>query len=351
MKKYSKLLFPLLVLSLLLLFVSGCGEAQNTSGENAATSGGNTSNVKEIEKIEVRLAHNMPESHHTAKGMQMFADLVKEKSNGMIQIEVYPSGQLYNDDAIPEAVTSGAVEIGMTTFTKWAGLLPASEFWSLPGLFPNLDVVHRGLQEGIADIFKQELNNLGAEPLIWADYGFGYTASIKKPLDTKESYKGVKVRVLSPIEAKRVEMMGGTPVTLGGAEVEQALQRGTIDAATSGLTSFVARHYYEFTKYIVGPGGYGMFSVTANKKWWDGLSEQAKQMIREAAAETEKWISEELQKEEAKALKTLEEKGMKYIPLNKDEFKDVDDKIIDEYIQRSGEAGQKIIEIARKVLE
>jgi TRAP-type C4-dicarboxylate transport system substrate-binding protein len=347
-----KNLILLMIIGLFSFVLAACGSNETSKQTSSNSSNKETSkdSSSEIREMKIRIAHNMPIEHHTAKGVQMFADLISEKSGGKIKVSVFPSGQLYDDKSIAEAVTSGQIEMGMNTFTMWAGQMPASELYSLP-LFPTYEAIHKGLDNGINDIFLKELNKLGAQPLMWVDYGGAYYASTKEPLSTPGSYKGKRVRVLSPLGAKAVELAGGTPVTMGGGEVDQALQRGTIDAASSGVTSFASRQYYQYTKYFVKQNSVGTFLLSTNLIWWNKLSDEEKKVITEAASEAQSWITSEVQKQEAEAIKTLESKGMKSVEVDYDAFKEIDEQLIQDYIKRTGEVGKELVEISKDAMK
>lgn len=341
-----KKLFSVMLIGLLTIVIAACG-----GNEKEQTSSDSNSNIDvEIEEMKFRVAHNLPVEHHISKGVEKFADLVSEKSGEKIDVSIFPSGQLYDDKTMAEAVTTGQIEMGMNTFTMWAGQIPAAELYSLD-LYPNYDAIAEGLQNGIHDIFSEELNKLGAQPVLWGDYGMGYYASVGEPLSSPEAYKGKKIRVLSPMGAKYVELAGGTPVTMGGGDVDQALQRGTIDGGSSGVTSFVSRQYYQYTDYFVGPKNAGMFLMSANLDWWNGLSDEVKDLITEAASEAQSWITEEVVKQETEAIEKLESEGMEHAELDEESFKEINEELIDFYIERSGEIGEKLVEIAREAAE
>lgn len=350
MRMNLKNVLILFFIGLLSLVLVACGGEAATNEKSAEenTNGSESNSGDEIEELKFRIAHNMPVEHHTAKGIQKFADLISEKSDGKIEVSIFPSGQLYDDTTMADAVTSGQVEVGMSSIHMWTGHIPSAALFSTP-LFRNYEDLHEGLESGISDLLTEEFNKMGAHPLIWADYGFAYTASTKRALITPDDYKGMRVRVLSPLDAFLVEEAGGSPVSMGGGEVDQALQKGTIDAALSGTTSFFSRQYYQYTGYFNGPIAGSTFPVTANLDWWNNLPENTKKLITEAANDASKWISEESEKSELEAMKALKSEGMEYAEVDEDAFKEVFDAVVNQYIQNGGETAEKIVEIARKV--
>ncbi len=348
MKKNVNRIMVQITIAFLVLFLAACGNQTQTSSTKESPKTAEAAGGKELETIKVRFTHNLPTSHHVALGAEKFAELVKEKSNGKIEVSVFPSGQLFDDKSTPEAISTGSVEMGTSLVSGWAGSIPATDLFNLP-LFHSYDAVHKGLEAGISDVFNTEFNKYNSHVLAWMDYGFGYMASKDEALSTAEAYKGKRIRVPSPIVARYVQLLGGTPVSIGGGEVIPSLQRGTIDSASSGITSYVSRHYYEYTDYFTGPDLFAIFPIVVNLDWWNSLSDDARAILEEAGAEAQVWVAAEAQKADEEALVVLEEKGMKFEKRQVDSFKEVDDQIIKEFIDTTGETGKKLVDIAKSI--
>ena len=342
-------LFMLLTLVMIVVLVACSDDSEEVVDEVITADSNVAGEVEEnssLEEVKARLAHNYPVEHHTSQGYELFSELVKEKSDGKINITIYPSGQLYNDLSVPDAVSTGQIEMGVNALEMWTTLVPAAEAIVLP-LFDDYSHVHAAIDGGLNDIFTSELNKVGARPLMWTDFGFAYYASKGEPLSTPENFKGKRIRTVSPLMSKYVELAGGSPVTISGSEVVQALQRGTIDGALSGLVGFTSVQYYEYTKNYSGPLNAGINLVTANEDWWQGLSTDAQKIITEAAAEAELWISEEGSKVFGEAEKQLADEGMVFVPMDKEAFADIEEALIEEYIDRTGEIGNQIVDTIR----
>ena len=226
------------MLFLLIILLTACATDEETVNEVDSQSGSDESE-EQIQEVKARIAHVYPPDLFITKGYDMFAELVAEKSNGKVNFTVYPAGQLYTDIAAPNAVSSGQIEMGITTLEMLSSNIPATEFSTLP-IFDGYEHVRKSFENGVEDILKEELNKLSIEPLLWAEFGFAYISSKDKPLDTPESFVNRKVRTTSPLMSEFIELAGGSPVAISGGEVPQALQRGTIDAAVSGVAGFNA---------------------------------------------------------------------------------------------------------------
>lgn len=343
MKSYKS---SFLMLFLLTILLAACSTDEETANEVNSQSGSGESE-EQIQEVEARIAHVYPPDLFISKGYDMFAELVAEKSDGKVNFTVYPAGQLYTDVAAPNAVSSGQIEMGINTLEMWSSNIPATEFSTLP-IFDGYEHVRKSFENGLEDVLKEELNKLNVEPLLWAEFGFAYISSKDTPLDTPESFVNRKVRTTSPLMSEFIELAGGSPVAISGGEVPQALQRGTIDAAVSGVAGFSASKYYEYTDYYTGPFNAGLVLLSANLEWWNGLNNPTQQVILEAVKETEDWLKDQQQIVYDESVSKIEAEGMKYKELNKDDFAEIIQELNEQYKDRSGDLGEKILQIVEE---
>ena len=129
----------------------------------AGCGGGGDKKSAGSEKVTLKLAHNLPTAHPLAQGMEAFNKKLTEKSNGTITLNIYPSGQLFNDKSMNDAI-------------------PAMEVFDVPFLFPSYEKVDHAIDGGLGDKLAGELKKKGVRPVIWADYGFVQFANSKKEI-------------------------------------------------------------------------------------------------------------------------------------------------------------------------
>ena len=158
MKKSTSTLQLIAILSLVLFAIVavGCG-------------GSSQAPAKAPDKVTLKLAHNLPITNHMARGMDSFAKKVSEKSKGSITIQIYPSGQLYNDKSMNDALMAGGIEIGMNSTAMWASVIPVMEIFDVPFLFPSYEKVAKALDGGVGAQLSAEMEKKGVKPLIWVD--------------------------------------------------------------------------------------------------------------------------------------------------------------------------------------
>lgn len=348
------LLMSLLVI--LAVFLTACGNSQKPATETTPTtadpSGSEASAIDEYEEVTIRLAHNLPGDHHISVGIEEFVNKVIERSDGKVNIQLFPAGQLLTDKDMNQSILAGTVEMGVNSATLWASTVPEIGVLDLPYLFDEYSDVATALEGEFGDILRQSMEAKGAKVLMFADYGYVQFANNVKPLKTPDDFKGLKIRSTGDIPSVVIETYGGSPVFMGGGEVYTALQRGTIDGATSGTTAMVQRNYNEVAKYLT-VNNYSTleFLLVANKASWDKLPEKTQKLILEVAAEQEQWIRQQAESEDARTAKVLEEKGMEVYHVPEEElelWKEKSQPVIDDYIEKNGEVAEKLINLVRE---
>lgn len=345
MKKWLQV-FTFLIISTLLL--AACSSTKPTS-DSGKSEGADTQNAttEGFEEATIRLAYNLPQDHHIAKGIEQFAKDVTEKSGGAIKVQVYPAGQLLSDKDMNQSILSGGVEMGVNSSTLWASTVPAMGIFDVPYVFTNYEAAGQAINGEFGEKLRTAMEEKGAKVLMFADYGFAQFANNKRPLKFPADFEGLKIRSIGEIPSELIKAYGASPVFMGGGEVYMALQRGTVDGATSGTTAMVQRKYDEVAKYLtINNYAYLEFILAVNKGFWDKLPEKSQQLITETAKETEDWIRSQAKVEDESTAKQLAEKGMEVYTVPAEElpvWKEAAKPVWDSFAKNSGDLGKELL--------
>lgn len=233
-----------------------------------------------------------------------FRDQVAQKSKGRIEIIRYPSGELYNPKSEIEAVAKGAVDMGMLHVAYVGMRSPTLEFISsfgACGVWEDNAHYWRFLDlPEVREIASQEFEKkLHAKLLGIVSYGTSVFGTSVSPVHKIEDYKNIKVRTAGKAQALMYKTLGAVPVEISSNEIYMALQRGTIDAATSGPSRFRHSKWYEVTPYITQDNTlpYLSFWLAINLRKWNSLSEEDKALLQSVARDTELWTRKYVVKE------------------------------------------------------
>lgn len=143
--------------------MTGCGMS---GGDKKAAASGNG------QKVELKLAYQLPSEHHLSKSVEKFAKEVNERSKGSIEVKVYPAGQLYNDQNMNDALMSGGLDIGLNSTARWSMVVPALKVLDLPFVLPTIEAADNALDGDLGSKLTAEMEKKSVHPLIWADYGY-----------------------------------------------------------------------------------------------------------------------------------------------------------------------------------
>lgn len=302
---------------------------------------------------EFKLSNQLPPSHHISKGIHVFAEKVKEYSGGKTSITVFDSAQLYKDTEILEALQDGVVELGLVATNKWGGMVPAADVFDVPFLFVDLDSPGKFLDAGAGDVLDREFVKFGIKNVFWVDYGFIQMWNSKRPLRTPADFVGLTMRSYSAGDSETLKALGAAPTLMSSSEMYMALQRKTVDGATTGMPAGVSRKIYEVQKYLtLANYSTAEFAIQANLEWWDGLDQDTKDVLLKAGKEAEVWIRGAIAESEQEAEKTIREAGLEVISLTAEEraaLVEATKNVKGEFVKRAGPAGQELIDIADKL--
>ncbi len=247
-----------------------------------------------------------------------FKTIVEKRSRGRISVTLYRHGALYDPKGEIEAIAKAGLAMAILSMSHVGGRSPALEFiggLGAQGCWSDRDHYWRftDLPE-TRRIARSEFEaKINAKLLSLLSYGPGIIGNSRRPIHTVEDYKGLKVRAAGSAQASLYKALGMVPTELSAKEVYMALQRGTIDGASSGPERFFKSKWYEVTKYLTQDDavpGVSMW-LAINLDFWDKLSQQDQLILAETARDLEKWTR-------TYSIKETEEAYEKLRPLVKD---------------------------------
>lgn len=296
-------------LPLLLLAATGC---QQAAGEEE---------VKEL-----TLAHNQPTDHPIHLSLNRFAELVEEKSDGELLIDIYPNGELGSEREVIENTQFGTVDISKVSASALEGFDPIYSIFSLPYMFESEESFKQVMaDEEVTDEIYLNTTDIGFRGLTYYDAGVRNMYTKDRIIETADDMAGLKTRVQpSQTSVQMIEAIGGTPTPMSYGEVYTALQSGVIDAAENNETALVnsshgevAKHYF-ITEHAIVPD-----MLIMNDDTYSDLTEEEQQVIEEASEESTAYHEDvwaEMVEESVEIAK--EEMGVTFYDMDKQSFID-----------------------------
>lgn len=267
-------------------------------------------------KEEYKLTLNVAPSFYWGMGATKFAELVKEKTNGKINVKPYYNSTLLKGAQLqsPQMVARGIIDCAVESTINASTVIPSMNIFSFPFFinnFENLDKLENG-ETGKA-IFA-EMEKIGLKPLAWAENGFRQITNSKRAVEKPEDLKGMRIRVVgSPIFIDTFREMGADPVNMNWGDAVTAFQQGVVDGQENPVGVLIPVQIYQYNKYVT------MWNYLAdpliiywNKEQWEAFPADIKKAIQEAADEAARY-------ERALARAGLD--GEKSLNILKNEFK------------------------------
>ncbi|HAI32749.1 C4-dicarboxylate ABC transporter substrate-binding protein [Thalassospira tepidiphila] len=304
--------------------------------------------------LTLRISLQLPLKSHLGQNLLMFKNEVEEKSNGDIEVEIYDSAQLYKDKEVPAAVGSGAIEMGVASLTRYVGDVPAVDIFYQPFVFDSEEKVRKAVAKDspVRGPLDAAIADTGATVLWWQAYGGAIMLSKDAPLHGPADMEGKKVRVFGKTLGDFTVAAGGAPTLISGSEQYIAYQRGTVDIGMTGVSGVKSRQLWEVMDHITVTNHADIeFIVVVNTDFWNGLTDEQRNIINTAAMNAEADVRNRMSEIEAAAYAAAEEAGMNvYKPTDEElaKWRSVAQPVYDAFLEDAGDLGKQVFEAAQK---
>lgn len=236
-------------------------------------------------------AENQAEDYPTTQGAYRFAELVRERTGGRIEIQVNAEGILGDERTVVEQMQFGGVDFARVSLSTMGDTIPKLNVLQLPYLYTGADHMWKVLEGEIGDDFLDSVSDLDLVALSWYDAGARNFYSTTKPIRTLEDMEGMTIRVQeSELMMEMVRALGARPTASVYSEVYSELQTGTIDGAENNWPSYESANHYEVAKYFTLDEHTRVpeLQIVAGSTW-KKLSEEDQTIIRECAQESARY--------------------------------------------------------------
>lgn len=293
------------------------------------------------------------ELHPQGQGMKKFKELVEEKSGGKMKVNNFYDATLGDDLKMTEALKAGMQEITVPSTSPLTGILKDFGAFDFPFLFNTEEEADAILDGKVGQQILDKLPEYGLIGLGYWENGFRQLTNSKHPVNTTADFKGLKIRTMqNEIHLNAFNKLGANPSPMAFSEVFTALEGHTVDGQENPLPTIKTQKYNEVQDYLsLTKHVYTPFVFLVSKKFWDGLSEEEQQILRESVQEAGKYQRDFNRSENEKALKDLEEAGMKINEVSDEERAKMQEIIKPEMDKHVEKIGADIVDEMMKELE
>lgn len=332
MKSVRKVLLMIFA-GLLSVAIIGCS-ADGGSGAGATD-----------EVIEISYGHGfMPDTPHHESAIK-FKEEVEAATNGRVEVNVFPSGQLGSAREMFEGLQMGTQEVALVPTARISGFAPELQLFDLPFLFPDREIGYEIMDGEVGTELLDKLSSQSIKGVAFYEDGYKHFTA-NKAIESVDDFQGVKFRTMeSPIIVNQFKALGASPTPIDFGELYNSLQLGVVEGQENPLVTIESNKFYEVQSHLtLSEHAYLAHVLIFSESWYNELPEDIQEILVEKGREIAKWQRQAVQDEEVKYLETIEGYGTTIIeltPEQKEELKEATKSVHQEY---SDEFGNEILD-------
>lgn len=263
----------------------------------------------------LRFAHPHPEADSWHKAALLFAEQVKDRSQGRYEVQVFANGALGSDAQTISAVRGGSLDICLTGNPFFTGLAPKLNVLDLPFLIQSRKHAAVVMDGPIGDGLRRELEGANLKALATWEIGWRNLTNNRRPVATAADIKGLKIRTTpNPAHIKAFQLLGAVPTPMAFTELFTALETGTVDGQENPVTLILNAKFNEVQKHLsLTRHAFTTGPVVMNKAKFDAMPADVQQTLVRTAVElaaTQRQMNEDT---EGSSLAALKKAGMQAV--------------------------------------
>lgn len=267
----------------------------------------------------ITAVHAFPETLIYTQSFLSFVDMLNERGEGVVQIDVLGGPEAIGMFQQPDAVRDGIVDMVYTPGSFYGGALPEKDAL----VASNLTAIETRENGGIDLINEIHQEKMGLYYLGWFDSGVTYNLwSVNEPSVDENGdlvIDDIRLRGNAVYNAFFTDYLEAQVIDLPTGDVYSALERGTVDATGWTQIGLIDLRWNEFLNWRIEPNFFSTdLGVIINLEKWNSLSEESQALIQEVAIEHERMSVEALRAKRDEDFAALEEGGMQVFELDGD---------------------------------
>jgi len=304
-----------------------------------------TASVTAAQTIKVGIGH--PPTHSFVVATQKFKEMVEQRSNGRLKVEIFPSSQLGGEREMQEMVSLGTLEM---TVTGVAVIYePLYALLEAPFLYRDRDHIKKVMASAIVADLGDSLLKKGIRYVGFYENGFRNITNSKRPITAPADVKGLKIRTpenLAQIETFKA--LGAVATPMAFSELYNALAQGVVDGQENPLQNIWNGKFYEVQKHLAMTGHiYNSAYIVVSEKFWSGLPADLRKMAEQSIQEASNLQLDMVANLDKTLLEEMKAKGMQVTMPDREAFRQATAPAYDAFYAKFGDRGRKIIETIR----
>jgi len=302
-----------------------------------------SSSIAFAQDYTLRLSHTGAPSHHYQTITEQFAKEIAEKTDGAVEIQIFPSDQLGNQLESVEGTMIGTLEMTLASDTVLSNWVPDMGMLNLPFLFENMDEYLAAVEGPVGKMLSDQVEEKGAVIIGWWGNGMRHVTNSVRPITKPEDLKGLKIRVPEgKVFVDTFEALGAGATVMSFGELYSALQLGVVDGQENPPAHILTQNFNEVQDYVSRTGHIHMGSpLIMNANLFYSMPEEIQQTLLEVGKEYGRKHIDLIASLEEEQWKEVAARGMKINDVDKSLFRKAVQPVYDD---AAGKFNQDILE-------
>ncbi len=297
--------------------------------------------------VTLRMGLGLAESSPQYISSQYFADILDQRSEGRITVNIFPNSQLGDDVQMMEMLQTGTLDMTYPSSSPATGYVEELAVFDLPFLLPTREAAVEAMRSDAAQEMLDAFDGTGLKALAFSENGFRQLSNSAREVTSPEDVAGLDVRGLSirtmenPVHLAIWEALGANPTPMAFGELFSAMEQGVVDGQENPWSTILTSNFHEVqdygseTRHVYTP-----FIKMISQRTWDRLDPEYQALIQEAALQAADYEVQLSSEYDDWAREQLEERGMQITRLNDKQiaaFQEAVQPVYDEWAPRIGQ--------------
>jgi C4-dicarboxylate-binding protein DctP len=259
----------------------------------------------------IKFSHVVAEDTPKGQAANYFKKIVEKRTDGQVEVEVYPNAALYGDREAIEALHMNAIQMACPSFSKFTGFVPELQIFDLPFLFQDREHLYAFMDSSVGQELLKMVTEKGLLGLSYWDNGFKQLTLDSNAIKVPEDVQGKKFRIMSSkvLEAQ-FEAVDASPQVLPFSEVYSALQQGVVDGQENTISNIYTKKFHEVQNYLtLSDHGYLGYMLVTNQMFWNSLPEDLQKTVQSCVEDATEFANEKAAELNQQQLQKIRESG------------------------------------------
>ncbi len=306
----------------------------------------------------IRMGIGLAETSPQYLSSQYFADILAERTEGRLTVDVFPNSQLGDDVQMMEMLQTGTLDMSYPSSSPATTYVPELAAFDLPFLLPTREAAVAVMQSDVAQGMLDSFDGTGIKALAFSENGYRQLSNSVRPVETPEDVGGLDMGGLTirtmenPVHLSIWETLGANPTPMAFGELFSAMEQGVVDGQENPWSTILTSNFHEVqdygseTRHVYTP-----FILMMSERTWDRLDPEYQALVQEAARKSAAYEIQLATEYDDWSRNRLEELGMQVTRLDDDQIAAFQEAVQPVYVEWAPQIGEDLIADIREIVE